>query len=132
MLDYSRLLGALTSLLCDTVVLRHGWSCVSALIFSDLYWFEMAPVNPQFKGKSLFKGRNTKKTYGDSQSSAGKNKKKTWNPRNKIFQGSLQEGETAVFTSEITTITTSPLYSHRRDLPDRDIQGTSLKRNAHL
>lgn len=57
----------------------------------------MAPVNPHFKGKASFKGRNTKRNYADSYPSAVNKKKKIWNPANKVFQGSLQEGKTPVF-----------------------------------
>lgn len=53
----------------------------------------MAPVNPHFKGKPSFKGRNTKRNYADNRRSAVNKKKKTWNPVNKFFQGSLQEGK---------------------------------------
>ncbi|MCI4388854.1 hypothetical protein PGIGA_G00090730 [Pangasianodon gigas] len=57
----------------------------------------MAPVNPHFKGKPSFKGRNTKRNYADSHPSAVNKKKKTWNPGNKFFQGSLQEGKGFAF-----------------------------------
>lgn len=57
----------------------------------------MAPVNPHFKGKPSFKVRNTERSYADSHPSAGNKKKKKWNPGNKFFQGSLQEGKTALF-----------------------------------
>lgn len=57
----------------------------------------MAPVNPHFKGKASFKGRNTKRNYADSYPSAVNKKKKIWNPANKVFQGSLQEGKGFAF-----------------------------------
>lgn len=67
------------------------------LKYGDLCWFEMAPVNPHFKGKPSFKGKNrNKNSYSESHSAGGNKKKKTWNPGNKFFQGSLQEGKTAV------------------------------------
>lgn len=53
----------------------------------------MAPVNPHFKGKPSFKGKNTKRNYTEGHPSAVNKKKKTWNPVNKFFQGSLQEGK---------------------------------------
>lgn len=56
----------------------------------------MAPVNPHFKGKPSFKGKNTKRNYAAGHPSAVNRKKKTWNPVNKFFQGSLQEGKTNV------------------------------------
>lgn len=56
----------------------------------------MAPVNPHFKGKPSFKGKNRKKSYADTDSAGSTGKKKTWNPGKKFFQGSLQEGKTAV------------------------------------
>ncbi|XP_058273661.1 thyroid transcription factor 1-associated protein 26 homolog isoform X4 [Hemibagrus wyckioides] len=57
----------------------------------------MAPVNPHFKGKPSFKGRNPKRRNTDSHNSAVSKKKKTWNPENKFFQGSLQEGKGFAF-----------------------------------
>ncbi|XP_027007607.1 thyroid transcription factor 1-associated protein 26 homolog isoform X1 [Tachysurus fulvidraco] len=57
----------------------------------------MAPVNPHFKGKPSFKGRNPKRKNTDSHHSAVNRKKKTWNPGNKVFQGSLQEGKGFAF-----------------------------------
>ncbi|KAK3517771.1 hypothetical protein QTP70_018332 [Hemibagrus guttatus] len=56
----------------------------------------MAPVNPHFKGKP-FKGRNPKRKNTDSHPSAVSKKKKTWNPGDKFFQGSLQEGKGFAF-----------------------------------
>ncbi|XP_053364728.1 thyroid transcription factor 1-associated protein 26 homolog [Clarias gariepinus] len=57
----------------------------------------MAPVNPHFKGKPSFKGKNTKIYRADGHPSAVNKKKKAWNQGNKIFQGSLQEGKGFAF-----------------------------------
>ncbi|KAI5094002.1 thyroid transcription factor 1-associated protein 26-like [Silurus meridionalis] len=57
----------------------------------------MAPVNPHLKGKASFKGKNTKINNADRHPSAAHKKKKTWNPGNKFFQGSLQEGKGFAF-----------------------------------
>ncbi|KAF4079754.1 hypothetical protein AMELA_G00181980 [Ameiurus melas] len=40
---------------------------------------------------------NTKRNYADSHPSAVNKKKKIWNPANKVFQGSLQEGKGFAF-----------------------------------
>lgn len=57
----------------------------------------MAPVNPHFRGNASFKGKNPKRNATGSHPSAVNKKKKTWNPGNNFFQGSLQEGKGFAF-----------------------------------
>ncbi|XP_030640536.1 thyroid transcription factor 1-associated protein 26 homolog [Chanos chanos] len=86
----------------------------------------MAPVNPNMKNRGQFVNKNFKKNYARGPVSAATKKKRKWVPEQKVFDGSLTEGQGFAFKrkEKIRHEYSKLLRKERRRNPEVKIQTT--------